>query len=175
MGALQIGLIFFGWGALLALSSVFVAPWVQRRVGTFTGIVAALSGFAVVLVVMGVFATSPGVLAAGVVIAGAFLGVNNTLITEAVMKVSDAERGTASAAYSFVRFTGGAVAPWLAGLLGEYALDLPFWVGAVAVLAAVGVLFLARQRLQVLDDEPDHGVEPVGSITEARAVTIGDA
>ncbi|MCW3158892.1 MFS transporter [Micropruina sonneratiae] len=175
MGALQIGLIFFGWGALLALSSVFVAPWVQRRVGTFTGIVVALSGFAVVLVVMGVFATSPGVLAAGVVIAGAFLGVNNTLITEAVMKVSDAERGTASAAYSFVRFTGGAVAPWLAGLLGEYALDLPFWVGAVAVLAAVGVLFLARQRLQVLDDEPDHGVEPVGSLTEARAVTIGDA
>lgn len=152
-----------------------MAPWVQRRVGTFTGIVVALTGFAVVLVLMGVFVDNRTVLAAGVVVAGAFLGVNNTLITEAVMKVSDAERGTASAAYSFVRFTGGAIAPWLAGVLGEFALDLPFWVGAAAVLAGVGVLYTARRRLKVLDDEPGHGAEPVGSVTEAQAVTIGDA
>lgn len=175
MGAVQIGLIFFGWGAMLALASVFAAPWVQRRVGTFTGIVVALTGFAVVLVLMGVFVDNRTVLAAGVVVAGAFLGVNNTLITEAVMKVSDAERGTASAAYSFVRFTGGAIAPWLAGVLGESALDLPFWVGAAAVLAGVGVLYTARRRLKVLDDEPGHGAEPVGSVAEAQAVTIGDA
>ncbi|MFT3860579.1 MFS transporter [Micropruina sp.] len=171
MGAQQIGLIFFGWGALLALASVFVAPWVQRQIGTFAGIVSALSCFAMVLVVMGAFVDNRAVLAVGVVIAGAFLGVNNTLITEAVMKVSDAERGTASAAYSFVRFTGGAIAPWLAGVLGEYALDLPFWVGAGAVLAGVAVLFTARQRLRALDGE----VEPVGSVTEAEAVTFGDA
>ena len=126
MGAIEIGLIFFGWGILLAIASVFVAPWVQRRVGTFGGIVIALTGFALVLAMMALFADNKAVLATGVVLAGAFLGVNNTLITEAVMKISDAERSTASAAYSFVRFSGGAIAPWLAGVIGEYSIQLPF-------------------------------------------------
>lgn len=67
-----------GWGLLLALSSVFVAPWVQRRIGTFGGIVTALTGFALALVVMALFADNKAVLASCVVIAGAFLGVNNT-------------------------------------------------------------------------------------------------
>ncbi|MFT3970809.1 MAG: MFS transporter [Micropruina sp.] len=175
MGALQIGLIFFGWGALLALSSVFLAPWVQRRIGTFGGIVAALTGFALVLAMMALFTENKTVLAGGVVIAGLFLGVNNTLITEAVMKVSDAERSTASAAYSFVRFTGGAIAPWLAGVLGEFSLHLPFWVGAVAVVAAIGVLTLARERLLAIDAEPGHGAEPINSVTEAEALSYGDS
>ncbi|MFT4217193.1 MAG: MFS transporter [Micropruina sp.] len=175
MGALEIGLIFFGWGILLAVASVFLAPWVQRRIGTFGGIVGALTGFALVLATMALFAENKAVLAIGVVLAGAFLGVNNTLITEAVMKVSDAERSTASAAYSFVRFTGGAVAPWLAGVIGEYSIHLPFWVGAVAVVAAIGVLTLARDRIRSIDEQPAHGAEPVNSVTEAEAVTLGDA
>lgn len=175
LGALEIGLIFFGWGMMLALASVFLAPWVQRRIGTFAGIVVALSGFALVLAVMALFTENKVVLASGVVIAGIFLGVNNTLITETVMKVSDAERGTASAAYSFVRFTGGAIAPWLAGVLGEFSLHLPFWVGAVAVAGAIGVFSLARDRLRAIDDQPGHGAEPIASVTEAEAVTLGDA
>ncbi len=52
------------------------------------------------------------------------------------MKISPVERGVASAAYSFVRFGGGAVAPWLAGKLGERAANIPFWVGAGAVVLA---------------------------------------
>ena len=42
MGAHEIGFIFFGWGLLLAITSVFVAPMVQRRFGTMAGIVGAL-------------------------------------------------------------------------------------------------------------------------------------
>ena len=61
---------------------------------------------------------------------GLFIGINNTLITETVMKAAPVERGVASAAYSFVRFSGAAVAPWLAGVLGEQiSVHLPFWVG----------------------------------------------
>ena len=71
------------------------------------------------------------------VLAGAALGVNNTLITETVMKVAPVERGVASAAYSFVRFSGGAVAPWLAGTLGERSAHLPFFVGAGAVVTSI--------------------------------------
>ena len=175
LGAHEIGFIFFGWGLLLAITSVFVAPVVQRRFGTLPGIVGALLGFAVILAVMAAGTESKPVLIVGVVVSGAFLGINNTLITETVMKVSPVERGVASAAYSFVRFSGGAVAPWLAGTLGEKSIHLPFWVGSGAVVLAVLVLLTARHTVRALDDEADHGVEPVGSRSEAEAVTVGDA
>jgi hypothetical protein len=91
------------------------------------------------------------------------------------MKVAPVERGVASAAYSFVRFSGGAIAPWLAGNLGEKSIHLPFWVGSVAVVLAVLVLSTARRIISALDDAPGHGAEPVASRTEAEALTVGDA
>ena len=79
------------------------------------------------------------------IVAGAVLGVVNTVLTEAVMRVAPVERPIASSAYSFVRFAGGAVAPWLAGKLAEWvAPDTPFFVGAAAVLVALGVLVAGR-------------------------------
>ncbi len=171
MSAHGTGLVFFGWGLFLAVASVFIAPWVQRRVGTFTGMVLALLGFAAVLVAMALWTDDRRVLVVGVVVAGGFLGVNNTLITEAVMRVSPVERGVASAAYSFVRFSGGAVAPWLAGTLGERSLHLPFWVGAVAVVLSAAVLATGHRFLRAIDAEPGHGAQPVTS--EAEAVTLG--
>ena len=175
MSAHGTGLVFFGWGLLLALASVVVAPWVQRHVGTFTGMVAALLGFAVILAVMAVVTEDKRVLVVGVVLAGGFLGINNTLITETVMKVAPVERGVASAAYSFVRFSGGAVAPWLAGKLGEASVHIPFWVGAGAVVLAVAVLSTGHSLVRRIDDEPGHGAEPVESEDEAEAVTLGSA
>ena len=68
-------------------------------------------------------------LATCVVVAGLFIGINNTLITETVMKAAPVERGVASAAYSFMRFGGAAVAPWLAGVLGEQRQRAPAVLG----------------------------------------------
>jgi len=175
MSAHGVGLVFFGWGLFLAVASVVLAPWVQRRVGTFTGIVAALLGFAAILAAMAVWTDDKAVLVAGVVLAGGVLGINNTLITETVMKVAPVERGVASAAYSFVRFGGGAVAPWLAGTLGERSAHLPFWVGAGAVLLSVAVLSTGRAFVRAIDEQPGHGAERVDSVIEAEAVTVGDA
>ena len=175
LGAHEIGLIFFGWGLFLAITSVFVAPRIQRRFGTIPGIVGALLGFAAILAAMGLGAHHKPVLVIGVVLSGAFLGINNTLITETVMKVAPVERGVASAAYSFVRFSGGAVAPWLAGRLGEESIQLPFWVGAGAVVLGVLVLRIARAELRDIDAQPGHGAEAVNSELEAEAVTVGDA
>ncbi|QIM22691.1 MFS transporter [Phycicoccus sp. HDW14] len=173
MSAHGTGLVFFGWGLLLAFASVVAAPWIQKHLGTFTGMVVALLGFAAILAVMAVYTENKTVLVVGVVLAGGFLGVNNTLITETVMKVSPVERGVASAAYSFVRFSGGAVAPWLAGTLGERSVHIPFWVGAGAVVLAVAVLSTGHSFVRTIDAEPDHGAEPVDSETEAEAVTLG--
>ena len=111
------------------------------------------------------------VLATCVVVAGLFIGVNNTLITETVMISAPVERSTASAAYSFVRFVGGAAAPFVAGKLGETINDhVPFWVGAAATFLAIGVLASGRKVLAHVDD---HDPEPA-SIEEAQAVTVGD-
>ncbi len=170
MGAYPIGFIFFGWGLMLAISSVFLAPRLQRRFGTLRMMMLALTLFALDLGMMALFTENKIVLIVGVVLAGLFLGVNNTLITETVMISAPVERSTASAAYSFVRFVGGAAAPWVAGKLGESNVHMPFWVGAVLTLAAVFVLSSGRKVLAHVDD---HDPAP-HSVDEALAVTVGD-
>ncbi|MCV7202289.1 MFS transporter [Mycolicibacterium peregrinum] len=174
MTAHQIGLIFFGWGLALAFTSVVVAPRLQHRFGTVRVLILNLIAFTAVLAVMAVWTDSKTVLASGVVIAGLFIGINNTLITETVMKAAPVERGVASAAYSFLRFGGAAVAPWLAGVLGEQiSVHLPYWVGAGAVLAGAGVLFLTRPHLVHIDEEDTVETELDELTDEATAVTVG--
>ena len=170
MGTYSIGFIFFGWGLMLAIASVFLAPRLQRAYGTLPMMGVALTLFAIDLGVMAAFTENKTVLIVGVVAAGLFLGVNNTLITETVMISSPAERSTASAAYSFVRFVGGAAAPYLAGKLGEHSIHIPFWVGAACTLASVAVLYSGRKVLAHVDD---HDPAP-HSIEEAEAITVGD-
>ncbi len=103
---------------------------------------------------------------------GVFLGINNTLVTETVMKAAPVERGVASAAYSFVRFSGGAVAPWLAGKLGEeISPHLPFWVGAGATALAVAALAIGRRALRHIDED----AAGASMQDEARVLTAGDA
>ena len=171
MNAHQIGLIFFGWGVALAFTSVVVAPRLQRRFGTVPTLLVNLLAMTTTLVVMALGTDDKAVLASCVVVSGLFIGINNTLITETVMKAAPVERGVASAAYSFVRFSGAALAPWLAGVLGEQVnVHLPFWVGAAAVLLGAGVLAMTRRHLVGIDVEETELEE----ITDrAEAVTVG--
>lgn len=150
--AIQVGLVFFGWGLMLAISSVFVAPRLEEVWGTKSVMIGALALFAIVLVVMGVGANYSMVISACIVIAGFFQGINNTLITSAVMVVSPVERSTASSAYSFIRFTGGAIAPWLAGSLAVwFNPHVTFYVAGFAVLVGIIVLLVGRKALSALD------------------------
>jgi MFS transporter, ACDE family, multidrug resistance protein len=55
---------------------VWVAPWLQRRIGTVSSILLALASFAVILLAMALFTDSKAVLGGGVVLAGFFLGIN---------------------------------------------------------------------------------------------------
>jgi predicted MFS family arabinose efflux permease len=172
MTAHQIGIIFFCWGVCLAVSSVFIAPRLQRLFGTLPVVMSVLGLFAADLAGMALFTDSRPVLVVCVVAAGAFLGVNTTLVTEAVMLAAPVERGTASAAYSFVRFVGGAIAPWLAGRLGEtYGPHVPFWMGAGATLLAVVALSTGRRVLAHID----AAVPAPRSLGEATVVTTADA
>lgn len=184
MSAHQIGLIFFGWGVALAFTSVVVAPRLQHRFGTVPTLVVNLLALTATLAVMAVGTDHKAVLATCVVVAGLFIGINNTLITETVMKAASAggsaatggmepvERSVASAAYSFLRFGGAAAAPWLAGVLGErVSVHLPYWVGAAAVLAGAALLFSARGHLRGIDAPEDE----IDELTdEAAALTVGN-
>jgi len=142
-------------------------------------LLANLTALSALLAVMAVGTDSKPVLVVCVIVAGLFLGINNTLVTETVMKAAPVERGVASAAYSFVRFSGGAIAPFLAGRLGEeVSVHAPFWVGAGAVLLGVGVLALTKRYLTGIDDEEtvetqEERLEELRD--EAQAVSVGDA
>ncbi len=170
MTASQVGWVFFGWGVLLAVTSVKTAPWLQRRFGTIPSIIGALTLFGLDLAMMALLVDSKAALVVGVVLAGAFLGVNNTLITEAVMGSAPVERPVASSAYSFVRFSGGAVAPWAAGRLGEeVGLSAPYWMATVAVFVGVAIFVYGSRFLRGEQTPAAH------SAAEGEAVLVGDA
>jgi MFS family permease len=171
-GIMEIGWIFFGWGVLLAVASVWVAPILQRRFGTVTALTGAVALFAVDLAVMALGAEHGAVVKTCIVVAGAFLGVVNTLVTEAVMGAAPVERPVASAAYSFVRFTGGAVGPYVALKLAEHqGVHAPFWFGAVAVGLGVVVLLAGGSTVR----KALHGAPAPHSTDEAEAELVGDA
>ncbi len=149
LNAHGLGYVYFGWGVLLGLTSVFVAPRLQARFGTLRVLYVMLALIALDLLMMGLNINSQLILILAVIVSGAFLGIINTLVTTAVMRSAPVERSVASAAYSFVRFFGGAIAPWLAGKLAEwYAPQMPFFVGAAAVAFSIVVLFSGRNHLR---------------------------
>jgi ACDE family multidrug resistance protein len=148
LGAHELGYVFFGWGLMLAIFAVFVAPAISRRIGDVRGLGVMLALFAALLAVMGALHASQTALIVSVVLAGTFLGVINTLMTQLVMESAPVARPVASAAYSFVRFCGGAIAPFVAGKLGEHvSVGSPFYLGAGMTAIAIVVLWIYRDAL----------------------------
>ncbi|MEJ8546733.1 MFS transporter [Brevibacillus borstelensis] len=144
----SLGFVFFFWGVMLAITSVIIAPLLQRKYGSIPTLNMMLLILAIVLAVMGFGVQSQTILVIAIVIAGAVLGIVNTVLTTAVMDVAPFERAVASSAYSFVRFSGGAIAPWLAGKLAEwYSPNVPFYAGAVAVIVSILVLAAGKKVL----------------------------
>ena len=107
--------------------------------------------------VIGVYAENRWVVIVAVALSGILIGINNTLVTTAVMIISPVPRPVASATYGFVRFFGGGLAPYAAGRLVErYNVHVPFVLGAVAVSVAAIVLSTVHQALVEADHEETH-------------------
>jgi predicted MFS family arabinose efflux permease len=148
----QLGLVFCGWGVLVAVFAVWGAPWLKARFGTAGTLYGNFALMAADLAMIGIWPEEPAVVIAAVIVAGAFIGVNNTLVTTAVMSIAPVERPVASATYGFVRFIGGGLAPYAAGKLVEhYNANVPFLLGAGAVLAAAVVLSTVHRALAAAD------------------------
>jgi len=148
LSAQKLGLVFTGWGLLVAIFAVFGAPRLQGRFGIATTMYANLAAFAVVILVIAIWTTDRAVLIPAVIASGIFIGVNNTVTTQAVMTVSPVERPVASAAYSFVRFIGGGLAPYVAGRLVLAAgIHVPFFIAAATLVAGIVILSTAHRLL----------------------------
>lgn len=147
-GATELGFVFFGWGLMLALSSVFLAPRLTRSFGLLPIICTILAGFAILLVGLGFGVENLTLLVVLVIVAGIFIGVFNTVLTEAVMEATDLPRSVASSTYSGLRFLGGAIAPAVSGPLATaFGAGVPYWFGAAALLVSLGILSGGRQNL----------------------------
>jgi nucleotide-binding universal stress UspA family protein len=163
LGVHQLGYTFTGWGLMLAIFAVFVAPRFGRRFGDVRGLGLAMVAITAVLLAMGVLNASQTALIACVIVSGAFLGITNTLMTQVVMESAPVARPIASSAYSFVRFCGGAIAPFVAGKLAEHiSAQSPFYLGAAMMAIGVGILFFYRRSLV-----PARETAPAGQLVAA--------
>src|SRR5581483_4159005 len=157
-GAVQIGMLFFGWGVCVAVAGVFLAPKLAARLGERRAIVVSVLGYAVL---MALLAVGPKWLVmVVVVVSGLVSGLLNTLFTGTAMSISPAPRPVASAGYNFCRWLGGAAAATavgpIAGLLG--GLQTPFAVAAVACVLAAGLLAIRRRGEADPHDVPPEAV-----------------
>ena len=183
LSPIKLGLVFFGWGVCVALFAVFGAPWLQERLGIAKTMYTNLFVFALIIAGIAIWTLDKPVLIVLTILSGIVCGVNNTVTTQAVMTVSPVERPVASAAYSFVRFIGGGLAPYCAGrLVVDINIHVPFFIASGAVLLGIVILstghkLLAEaERVQAADVQaaaaaaaPAAASAPAG----ARLVAVG--
>lgn len=155
-----------------------------------------LVGLGIVMAVIAIGVNTPAAVIGAVIVSGAFIGINNTLTTQAVMLVAPVEPPVASSAYGFVRFIGGGLAPFVAGKLADATnLSVPFYLGGVAFVLAIVVLAsghklvaaaerslvegeTVRPSLQRVGATPTAGYQPVivaVGATEDAAETVDAA
>jgi len=181
LSPIKLGLVFTGWGIFVALFAVFGAPRLQASLGIAKTMYANLAAFAIVVLVIAIWTTDRAVLIPAVIISGIFIGVNNTVTTQAVMTVSPVEKPVASAAYSFIRFIGGGLAPYAAGrMVVAVNIHFPFYIAVGAILLGIAILTTAHglltqaervQAEQVAGSAAPDGAGPVGALIPVQSNT----
>jgi len=168
LSPIKLGFVFFGWGLFVALFAVFGAPRLQARFGIAKTMYANLGVFALITLGIAIWTLNKPALIVLVILSGIVCGVNNTVTTQAVMTVSPVERPVASAAYSFVRFIGGGLAPYVAGrLVIDVNIHFPFYIGAAAV--ALGIVVLATAHGLLGEAERNQAAAAASALAHGAA------
>jgi MFS transporter, ACDE family, multidrug resistance protein len=180
LSPIKLGLVFTAWGVLVAIFAVFGAPRLQASLGIARTMYANLAAFALVVLVIAIWTTDRAVLIPAVIISGIFIGVNNTITTQAVMTVSPVEKPVASAAYSFVRFIGGGLAPYVAGrLVLAVNIHFPFYIAVGAIGVGIAILTTARgllaQAERVQSEQVSDAAPATADASGALIPVEGDA
>jgi MFS transporter, ACDE family, multidrug resistance protein len=130
----------------------------------------------VVVLVIAIWTTDRAVLIPAVIVSGIFIGVNNTITTQAVMTVSPVEKPVASAAYSFVRFIGGGLAPYAAGrMVIAINIHFPFFIAVGAIVLGIAILTTAHTLLadaERVQAEQVAATAPAGPAPDATGGAI---
>jgi MFS family permease len=170
MNAIGLGLVFFGWGVAVAITSVWVAPLLTAVLKRTTVLAVVMPLLALDLLAAAFFIASQLGLVLAVIVGGLLLGILNTVLTESVMEATELPRSVASSAYSAVRFLGGAVAPPIATELAVlFVPSTPYFFAAGSVLLATVIIILGRRLLGRVDSGPQPPA------VEAEAIGVGDA
>jgi predicted MFS family arabinose efflux permease len=168
--AITLGLIFFGWGVGLALTSVWVAPLLTSRLPRTRVLWLVMPLLALDLLAAGLLVSSLAALIVCVIVGGLLLGILNTVLTECVMEATDLQRSVASSAYSAVRFLGGAIAPPAATVLAAVVGPaMPFYGGAISVLIAAALIAIGHKHLKRVDAPTETAQQ------EAEVLSLADA
>ncbi|MCL4522223.1 MAG: MFS transporter [Firmicutes bacterium] len=161
LSAIALGITYFFWGILVALSSVLVVNWLLRRMQPVTVLTLNLP-FIVLLFVLAGFMPGHRLLYL-IVLTGFFCGIANALFTTLAMEVSPYSRSISSGAYNFLRWAGAAVAPIMSGLIGQhFGMTVPFFVSAgilglgIIWLLARGPMLSAALRENAAVSQPNH-------------------
>ena len=168
--AITLGLIFFGWGLAVAVSSVGIAPLLTARLPRTRVLWIVLPLLAVDLVVAGLLISSLAGLIVCIVVGGLLLGILNTVLTESIMEATDLPRAVASSAYSGVRFLGGAIAPPVATVIAALVGPaVPYYAAAAALVIATIVVITGNAKLGRVDGREET------PLAEAQVLTTADA
>jgi MFS family permease len=173
LSPLRLGAVFCGWGVLVAVFAIFGAPWFKERFGTPKTLYGSFALMAVISAVIGIWPGDKSVVIAATIASGIVIGMNNTLVTTAVMLIAPVPRPVASATYGFVRFIGGGLAPYAAGKLVEhYNVHVPFLLGAVTVVAGALILATVHGPLTAADAESRQPVSRERADAEAAVSQV---
>ena len=144
---LALGFTYFGWGVLVAVSSVVIVNYLRPRIGPLRLLQVNILFFAVLMLAL-TFVRGVLPVLVLIVLSGLFCGVANALFTTLAIEVSPFSRSISSGTYNFLRWAGAAVAPVLSGLLAQaVAPQVPFAVATAMLLAAAVLLAVRRQSL----------------------------
>jgi MFS family permease len=158
---------------LVAIFAIFGAPWFKARFGTPNTLYGSFALMAILSAVIGIWPGDKTAVIAATIASGIVIGLNNTLVTTAVMSIAPVPRPIASATYGFVRFIGGGLAPFAAGKLVEhYNAHVPFLLGSGTVILAGIAVATIHRSLAAADAESHQPVshERAGAETAVAQV-----
>ncbi|MEM4069184.1 MAG: MFS transporter [Thermoplasmatales archaeon] len=142
----NLGIVYFLWGILVAFASVVLVRRLIQRIDRFLLLEITLFLFAFLFVLMGEFRVFRLEI---IVVSGLLCGIANASFTSLAMEVSPFSRSVSSATYNFLRWAGAAIAPILAGYIGQsMGLSIPFFVVFPIVIAAAMMLVLFSGSLR---------------------------
>jgi predicted MFS family arabinose efflux permease len=134
----------------------------MARVPLLPVLATSLGLLAVDLLIIGLGIDDKTIMVVAIIASGLVLGVANAMLSNLLLGLSTQDTSIAASATNFVRFAGGAVAPFLAGKLSEHvSAAAPLYVGAGAVAVGLALVVAGRRVLT-----PPARATAVASIVE---------